>query len=825
MAFLFRWLLRIATGLIVLGVAALLLGYWFFARSLPDYDATTRVAGLSAPVEIVRDNANVPHIFGETDADVYYALGYAHAQDRMWQMLMLRRTVQGRLSELFGRRTLDTDTLLRRLDLYGAALRSVEDQDARTRTALEAYSDGVNAWFGEVNAGARGRGAPEMWIFNHAISPWAPADSIAIVKLMALQLQSHLGQEVLRARASLILEDRQVRDLMPEAPGPGTAALPRYQALVPGVPGFMPGTETRHAFLSPVAPPPLAGASNAWAAGISRSATGSTLLANDPHLGLTAPSIFYLARLELSSGGVIGGTIPGVPVVMTGRSADIGWGLTTAYLDDTDVYVEEVNPDDATQYRTPDGWARFRSRESIVTVAGEAAVTLDLQWTENGPVLPPDQYDLGTIRPAGHVTSVAWTALDEDDTTLSAAIGLMRARTIEEAIEATEGYKAPAQMLTLADRNRVALRLIGAMPERDPDHQSRGRMPTLGWREENRWQGTFPAAENPEWIAPEGGIVGHTNNKILEAPFPRHVSYYWGDTQRIHRWRRLMQAREVHTRDSFMEAQLDTVSFTARALLPLIGADLWFTGDAAPEGTPERQRQVALTLLAEWNGEMNEHLPEPLLYATWIRFLQQRLIRDELGPLAAEFTHVNPLFIERVYRDADGAGRWCDVLQSAPEETCTEISRQALDDALVWIGETYGSDLQTLRWGDAHEATHDHPVLGEVPLLRWFVNIRQSTSGGDNTLMRGRTRGTGPHPFRNVHAAAYRGIYDFADPDSSVFVTSTGQSGHPLSSYYDDLGELWRRGEYIPMSLDPALARGGAVGITVLRPAEQAEAE
>jgi penicillin amidase len=275
----------------------------------------------------------------------------------------------------------------------------------------------------------------------------------------------------------------------------------------------------------------------------------------------------------------------------------------------------------------------------------------------------------------------------------------------------------------------------------------------------------------------------------------------------------------VHTRESFIEAQLDTVSYTARSLLPLMGADLWFTGDAAPEGTPERQRQKALSLLAEWNGEMNEHLPEPLIYAAWLRALQDRLIRDELGPLAKEFTHVDPVFIDRVFRNIDGAGVWCDVIQSAPVETCTEISQAALDDALIWIGENYGTALESLRWGDAHQATHDHPVLGTVRILNWFVNIRQSTSGGDNTLMRGRTSGVGKHPFNNVHAAAYRGVYDFADPDSSVFVTSTGQSGHPLSRYYDDLGELWRRGEYIPMSLDPQLARAAAVGITTLLPA------
>ncbi|MEM1074497.1 MAG: penicillin acylase family protein, partial [Pseudomonadota bacterium] len=355
-------------------------------------------------------------------------------------------------------------------------------------------------------------------------------------------------------------------------------------------------------------------------------------------------------------------------------------------------------------------------------------------------------------------------------------------------------------------------------PRRDARHQSKGRLPSPGWISSNRWQGRLPYNSNPEFLSPAGGILGNTNNKMVERPFPSHISFEWGDTQRVQRWQRLMQAREVHTRDSFIEAQLDAVSFTARSLLPLIGAELWFTGEAAPEGTALRQRQRALALLAEWSGEMNEHLPEPLIYAAWLRSLQARMIQDELGPLARELTHVEPLFIERAFRDIEGAAVWCDVLQSAPVETCADMARLALDDALVWIEETWGPALESLRWGDAHQATHDHEVLGNVPVLRYFVNIRQSTNGGDNTLQRGLTKGAGENPFLNVHGAGYRGVYDFADPDSSVFITSTGQSGHFLSRHYDDMAQLWRRGEYIPMSLDEELARAGAVGVTRLQP-------
>ncbi|MEA5162180.1 penicillin acylase family protein [Cereibacter johrii] len=819
----FRWLLRIFTGLVVLALAVTLIGYYFLSRSLPDYNESFRIEGLSGPVEIVRNDANVPHIFGQTDEDVYFALGFAHAQDRLWQMVTMRRTAQGRLSEVFGERTLKIDELMRRYDLYGLAQSSVEAQDPETRAALEAYARGVNAWIGEVNADARGRGAPEFFLFSNEIAVWRPADSIALIKLMALQLSSHLQSEVLRARASLLLPDARVADLLPDVPGAGLIALPSYASLVPGpFPALRKAGHVEDP-LSPFHTKALSGASNAWAAAPSRSAAGGSLLANDPHLGFTAPSVWYLARLQLASGGVIGATLPGVPAVLLGRSNRLGWALTSAYLDDQDIHIEEVNPENHEEYRTPDGWKRFETRRSIIKVKDARPITITLRWTDNGPVLPGTHYDLAAITPPGHVASLSWTALSPSDTSMSAAVRLMKAASIEEAIEAGRLFVAPAQNLMLADTQGVALQTVGAMPRRDPAHQSKGRMPSPGWIAGNRWQGTFPYEENPRVVAPETGILGNTNNKTVDRPFPLHVSFDWGDTQRIQRWLALMKSREVHTRESFIEAQLDTVSPTARNLLPLVAADLWFTGEAAPEGTPERLRQRALALLAEWNGEMNEHLPEPLIYMAWMRALQDRLIRDELGPLADEFDHLQPDFVERVYRNTGGAAVWCDIIQSAATESCTDIARMALDDALVRLTEDWGPNVESWRWGDAHQATHDHPTLGQVPVLRYFVNIRQSTSGGDQTLMRGVSRGTGPNPDENVAGAGYRGVYDFADPDSSVFITSTGQSGHPLSRFYDNLGELWRRGDYIPMSLDPGLARAAAVGITHLEPLAAAD--
>jgi penicillin amidase len=816
----FRWLLRLVVAAVLLAVLAAAGLYYFLSRSLPDYSEDFRLPGITAPVEIVRNNANVPHIFGQTDEDVFFALGFVHAQDRLWQMTMLRRTAQGRLSEIFGQRTVRIDELLRRYDLYGLALQSVEAQDEPTIRALEAYARGVNAWISQVNSGARGRGAPEFFLFPPEIAVWQPADSLVILKLMALQLAGHLDAEVLRARMSLILPDDRLRDLLPDDPGQPIAALPDFASLFPTLPRntAVAGVAALRDPLSPFPEQGLAGASNSWAAAPSRSAAGGSLLANDPHLDFTAPTIWYLARLELQSGGVIGGTIPGIPAVILGRSEELGWGLTSSYVDDQDVFIERLNPDNPEQYQTPEGWRDFVTRRSIVTVRDAEPVTLTLRWSDNGPVLPGSHYELGAITPPDHVAALSWTALTAGDTSMTAALRLMQAKSVDEAIEAGALFVAPAQNLMLADRNGIAMQVVGAIPQRDPQSQSQGRMPAPGWIAANRWQGVFPYSRNPRFVAPEGGILGNTNNKTVDSPFPGHLSFTWGDTERIQRWLRLMTVREVHTRDSFIEAQLDTVSNAARRLLPLIGADLWFTGEAAPEGTPERLRQRALAMLAEWNGEMNEHLPEPLVYSAWMRALQDRLIRDEIGPAAADFPRLQPVFMDRVFRNIDGAGVWCDVIQSSPVETCADLARIALDDALLGLVERYGPNLESWRWGDAHQAMQDHPVLGDVPVLRLLVNIRQSSSGDDHTLQRGSTSGIAPDPFQSVHGAGYRGVYDFADPDSSVFVTATGQSGHPLSRHYEDLGELWRRGEYTPMSLDPDLARAAAVGITVLTP-------
>ena len=650
----FVWLIRFTISLAVIFFTILCFMYFLLSRSLPDYDATTEVQGLITEIEIVRDTGNVPHILGTTNADTMFGLGYAHAQDRLWQMTMMRRTAQGRLSELFGLDTLPIDLANRRLGIYGAARNSLNALRPETKQMLDAYANGVNARLAEINDDALGRGAPEFFIFSNSISPWQPADSLAILKLMGVQQSSHLDMEVLRMRITLALGDSRVNDILPDAPGSGVSELEHFSTLFPNLATQYASIAMPTQAFSPFKPAPLAGASNAWAAMPGRSASGKTLLANDPHSTLEAPSIWYLARLELETGGVIGGTVPGIPAVLLGRSAKVGWGLTSANLDDVDIYVEKLNPQNSNEYLSLNGYTQFIKRQSIINVKGSKPVTVELLWTENGPVLDGSLYNLASITPEKHVTSVAWTLLSSNDTSFEAAFDIMSAASVQEALEASKSFVAPSQNLILADSDQIAMRTIGALPKRNRNHQTKGRMPSRGWILENRWDGIYPPSVNPLFLNPIGGVIGNTNNKFIDRPFPEHITFDWIDTQRVQRWRLLMEERSAHTRDSFVEAQLDTVSPTARALLPLIGSELWFQSPAAPSDSKTARRQTALTLLSKWNGEMNEHMPEPLIYSAWTRALQKRLIQDDLGPLHEEIKHVQPVFIERVFRMLGG---------------------------------------------------------------------------------------------------------------------------------------------------------------------------
>ena len=397
---------------------------------------------------------------------------------------------------------------------------------------------------------------------------------------------------------------------------------------------------------------------------------------------------------------------------------------------------------------------------------------------------------------------------------------LMRATDVESAVAAGRHVLAPGQNLTLADKRGVGVAVTGRPPARQPDSRSKGRIPSLGWVAANDWAGLADPETTPRSVRPRSGVVANANNRSTNAAFPNHISFDWAAPYRIRRIEQKLNGRKFHTAESFVEIQNDTVSEMARSVLPLIARDLWWTRDEAPGDARGDRRERALAMLGQWNGEMSEHAPEPLIFSAWMRALTRRVAGDELGELIAEIEGAHPLFIERVFYDVNGASIWCDVDKTVRAESCAEIAKLALDDALEELVAAYGDGIEIWRWGEAHRARHVATPLGRQWPFDLLVNIEHETSGGDYTLQRAKTRGRGVEPYLNVHAAGYRAVYDFADLDRSVYIITTGQSGHLLSRHYDDLAEKWRSSEYIPMSMREDDIRAGALGVMRLTPEE-----
>lgn len=824
---LWRLFRRVIFSFVVLLLSIAASAYLLASFSLPKLDGNETLEGLDARVEVIRDAHGVPRIFAKSSRDAYFAMGYVHATDRLWQMDVTRRLAQGRLSERFGARAVPTDRLMRALDLDGHAARSVAALSDDAQQVLESYAAGVNARIGQVTEMGLGHGAPEFYIFGDEIDLWTPADSLSVLKAMAFQIsRSALAKEVKRGRFLLALEPEQMRDLFPDDPGQAVVSLPRTARR---------GAQER---ITDEETPVLddleseeGGGSNAWAVSGQHTSSRAPLLANDPHLPLTAPSTWHPVQVSWPGVDRIGATLAGVPAILIGHNSNVAWGLTAAQIDDLDIFIEQFDPDDPTRVRFGDEWQTLEQREEIIGLRSGRPVGYLRRASRHGPLLPIGVAGLATVTPRDHAPALSWTALSDDDTSFDALLRLNSASTASEALRAAEFHVAPALNLVVADRRMIGMTLAGRVPLRRLTSKIQGRVPSPGWTDDHDWVGVLPKSAHPTSINPPSGAVANANNRIAEEPFPRHLSFDWDAPYRINRIAKLLEARETHSVESFRAMQIDTVSEMARTILPLIGEELW-ERDVQDEAHPLRAE--ALIALRAWNGDMSERQIEPLIFSAWIDRLTEILVGDELGELAGQYAGPRPLFLERVFRDLDGAARWCDDVRTVDvQEECWAGAGRALDLALADLEARYGSDITRWRWGKAHPAQHKHPALGDVGFeafgmnfsLSSIVNIEHETPGGNYTLNRGASAFLGDEPFANVHAAGFRAVYDLADLDRSLFVVSTGASGHFLSPLYRNLAPLWRAGEFVPMSVARTDIEPGALGRLVLEPPQTSGAE
>ncbi|MDR3383447.1 penicillin acylase family protein [Cupriavidus basilensis] len=816
-----RWLKRLTWLVLTLAVLLLVCAFgayvWYRQASQPQTAGTLKLPGLRESVSIVRDRHAVPHIKAANAQDAYFALGFVHAQDRLWQLQMSRRIVSGRLAEILGPSALDTDRFLRTLGVRRNAEAILAQSSAETRAMLQAYADGVNAYID----GRKGPLPPEFLILRTQPERWEPADTLAWQTMMAWDLGGNWTQETLRMRLAQVLPVSRINELL--APYPGERPLRTmdygnlYRHLAP--------LATAMARVEQQAPAGYVEGmgSNNWVVSGAHTRSGKPLLANDPHLGLQAPALWYFAQMQAPGLDVTGATLPGMPGVVLGHNQRIAWGFTNTAPDVQDLYIERLQPGSTQRYQTPDGWAEFVTRTETIHVKGAPDVTLNVRETRHGPVISDVAEPVATAAaPLGaqYVVAFQWTALRADDRTVQAGLALNRATDWASFLAAMRDFHSPQQNIVYADVDgNIGFIAPGRVPLRRADNDLKGLAPAPGWDARYDWSGFIPFEQLPRSFNPPEGVIATANQKIVEDDYPYFLTSEWTVPYRYQRIRTLIDATERHTMDSFGAIQKDTLSLAVRDALPLLLA----SPIASDPALPERERAL-IASLRKWDGDMQPRLSEPLVATAWLRELSRVLFEDKVGdPL------FNRLWEQRnvqqpmlnVLRNPRGQGAfWCDDSTTPATETCDDAIAKAWRLAIADLDRRYGDKPERWRWGQAHAARSEHKPFGKQPYLAGLFNVKVPSGGDTYTVNVGRHNlRDEAAPFESVHAASLRAIYDLSDLAESRFMDSTGQSGNVTSTHYRDWTDKWAAVQYITMAPGRRAPGNEAFDTLVLQPA------
>jgi penicillin amidase len=785
-----RWVRRIALAagtFLLLAIVAAGGLYLYLRSSLPQVAGTIVVPGLHHPVTIARDADGVPLITAADDEDAAFGLGFAHAQDRLFQMDLMRRYGAGRLAEIFGAQALPVDRQLRILGLYRLAEAELAHLSPPVRRGLAAYAAGVNAFL----ATRHGALPPEFLLLRCAPEKWRPADSLVWGKLMDLLLAGNYRNELLRARLARTLSPDELAFLYPQYP----ADAPTTLAALGGLYRRLPLDRLYAALPSRSVVGPVY-ESNNWVVDGAHSASGKPLLANDPHLQFGAPGFWYLARLRIPGREIAGGTAAGTPFVVIGHNDKIAWGMTTTGSDIEDLFIEKLDPADRGRYLTPNGSARFATREETIKVRGAAPVALTVRSTRHGPVIS-DMLPASDA-PPGYVLALAAPFLGADDTTAEAVWRMNRAADWGAFREALGAFVAPQQNIVYGDTSGT----IGFIaPARVPIRRHGGGwLPVPGWTGDDDWTGYIPFDRLPQATNPPAGHFVSANNKIVSDNYPYFLSHDWDLPNRFERITRMLAATPQQSPAASASIQADTLSLAAQRLVPLMSR-------ITPSSEAARE---ALARLRGWDFRMDRGEVAPLIFSAWLRQFSHAVFFGHLGVAAADYWDLRPRVIAAVLQ---GHPEWCGP-PAAHTKSCDRLLSATLDRVLAELRRAYGPDMAAWRWSRAHIAEFRNPVFSRIPILRDWIDLAIPTGGGSDTVDRGSTTiRDDKHPYAQVFGAGLRVITDLASPADSRMIAAPGQSGNPLSPHFSDLLRRWRDFVYL------VPGRAKAVATLTLEPA------
>ena len=790
-------------GLTGLACVLFLFGWWWVHRSIPPLDGRLTLAGLRAPVQVRFDSFAVPHVLARSDEDAWRTVGYLQARDRGWQMELYRRAASGRLSELLGKATIAIDRRFLTLGLRSAAEREWERATPRVRAAFEDYAAGVNAAIG-VSGGKR---PLEHQLLGLVPEPWTPVDSLAIGKLFAWRLGDNHTAELLRYSLLQELGPRAL-DLFPAPPewaptiletgqGRGVRGQGRKAPVIaPELHASQPTNPTNLTNLTnPTNPPnppyppglewlsPDARAmSNSWVIHGSRTASGRPILANDPHLLIEMPSVWWEVHVVSDGLNVAGVTIPGIPFIVIGHNARAGWGLTNVGADVQDFFVEQL---DATRerYRVGDRWVPLMVRRHEIRVRGQSdPIAFDVRSTRHGPILnaeewqearPGDSAESTDLRET--VLALKWDAIVEGVSAV-AFHEMARAANWTEFVAAVRQFSAPAQNFVYADVDgNIGYAMSGLLPVR---HGWDGVVPTPGWNVEADWQDSVGTAQLPAELNPASGRIVTANNEVSRH-LPFVVTRDWVAPFRAQRIEALLGESRGLDIGAMMKVQADITSLSAGWILDHV---------ELPDEIAE---------LRAWDRRVDER-PESMLYQAFEEALWRRTFADEMSaPLYDRFYRYagNQRFAGLLSVAARADSPWFDDRRT-PEavETRPEIARRAARDALSSLEARFGS-RPNWKWNEIHALKFSHALSGGGRVLDWIFSRGPIPMVGDTSTVN-KTTINMRRRYETSEAASYRQILDIGGWDLSIAINTTGQSGHPRSPHYFDQNGLWRQGRY-----------------------------
>jgi len=820
-----RIVVRTVSVLLVLAILLGAFGSILARRSFPQVDGVVTVAGLDGPVDIYRDSMGVPHIYADSLHDLFFAQGYVHAQDRFWQMDFWRHIGSGRLSEMFGESRVKTDAFLRTVGWRQMAEREWAELDPQSREILTAYADGVNAYLAAHQGSAVSLEYAVLGLLNpdYEPEPWTPIHSLTWGKVMAWDLGGNMDTEIERAILLATLTPEQLADLYPEYPADHPVIVPAI-----GEGAYTPASSLT---VLPVRGVDYAGVaenialmedllgslgpgigSNSWVVSGDRTATGMPLLANDPHLGIRIPSIWYQISLHCRSEAegcfnVAGFSFAGVPGVVIGHNDNIAWGFTNVGPDVQDLYVERVNPENPNQYEVNGQWVDMELRTETIQVAGGEPVTITVRMTRHGPVVsdtygslnqessddePSFTEQAGIDLPGQYVIALKWTALTEPSHVFDTIWDFNRAENFEQFRAAAPEFNVPAQNLLYADvKGNIGYQMPGSIPIRAAGD---GSLPVPGWTDEYEWTGFIPFEELPWAYNPASGYIVTANNQVP----PRDYAYLVNSPVYDYGFRAQRIVDMIENAPGpidiayIQQMQGDSTSLNAEVIVPIL-MSLSFDDPALAD---LRDRT-----LAGWDYRETADSQAALVFETfWVRLLEEGFA-DDLPEDQAPGGGTRWYEIVRRLVDQPESAWWDDSTTDGVVETRDDIFRRAWAEAVASMQEAYGRNPDRWPdWGDEHFAWFPNESLGQsgiAPVEALFNRGPFPTGGGESIV--NATGWSFSDPFQIDWLPSMRMIVDLGDMRNSLTVHTTGQSGHAYHPHYVDMAPLWASVQYYPM--------------------------